>query len=54
LLLRTRDGIPADSFSDETLALLEGLVEAQPDDPTRVVLTRQGRLMANEISTRLE
>jgi len=52
LLLRTSDGIPAESFSDETLQLLDGLVAVHPDDPTRVVLTRGGRLMANEISMR--
>ena len=34
LLLRTRDGVPADSFSDETLQLLDGLVAVHPDDPT--------------------
>jgi putative oxygen-independent coproporphyrinogen III oxidase len=52
LLLRTRDGIARDSFSDSTLAVLEGLVVEHPDDADRVVLTRHGRLMANDISTR--
>lgn len=52
LLLRTRDGIPSDSFSPATLELLDGLVAAHPDTPGHVVLTRRGRLMANEISTR--
>ncbi len=52
LLLRTRDGIPVDSFTAETRVLLDGLLRAHPDDPSRVVLTRAGRLMANEISTR--
>ena len=52
LLLRTRDGIPADSFTAETLALLEGLIVTHPVDPSRVVLTRRSRLMANEISMR--
>jgi oxygen-independent coproporphyrinogen-3 oxidase len=52
LLLRTRDGVPADSFTPETRALLDELVVAHPDDPARLVLTRAGRLMANEISTR--
>lgn len=52
LLLRTRDGIPVDSFTLETLTLLEGLVVTHPVDPSRVVLTRRGRLMANEISMR--
>ena len=52
LLLRTRDGIPRDSFDDDTLVLLDGLVVEHPDDSSRVVLTRRGRLMANEISMR--
>ncbi|MEP6296360.1 MAG: radical SAM family heme chaperone HemW [Ilumatobacter sp.] len=52
LLLRTRDGIPADSFSTATLQLLDGMVVPHPDRPDHVVLTRRGRLMANEISTR--
>jgi putative oxygen-independent coproporphyrinogen III oxidase len=52
LLLRTRDGIPAASFTADTLDLLDGLVEPHPDRPDRVVLTRGGRLMANEISMR--
>ena len=42
LLLRTRDGVPVDSFTAETRALLDGLVVAHPDDPARVVLTRPG------------
>ncbi len=52
LLLRTRDGVPADSFTPDTLALLDGLLVEHPGDPARVVLTRAGRLMANDISTR--
>ena len=52
LLLRTRDGVPTDSFTPDTLALLDGLLVEHPDDPARVVLTRAGRLMANDISTR--
>ena len=52
LLLRTRDGVPADSFTAPTRALLDGLVVPHPDEPSRVVLTRAGRLMANDISTR--
>ena len=52
LLLRTRDGIPADSFAPSTLELLDGLVGPHPDRPDHVVLTRSGRLMANEISMR--
>ncbi len=52
LSLRTRDGIPSDSFTPTTLELLEGLVEPHSDRPEHVVLTRAGRLLANEISTR--
>ncbi len=52
LLLRTRDGIAASSFSVDTLELLDGLVAAHPTRTDHVVLTRAGRLMANEISTR--
>ena len=50
--LRTRDGVPRSTFSAETLDVLDGLVVAHPLDPDRVVLTRAGRLMANDISTR--
>lgn len=53
LILRTRDGIESSAFDAETLELLDGMIEAHPTEPTRVVLTRSGRLMANEISTRL-
>ncbi|MGB3734834.1 MAG: radical SAM family heme chaperone HemW [Ilumatobacter sp.] len=52
LLLRTRDGIPSNSFTPATLELLDGLVEPHPNRPDHVVLTRGGRLMANEISMR--
>ncbi|WP_051063013.1 radical SAM family heme chaperone HemW [Ilumatobacter nonamiensis] len=52
LLLRTRDGVAVDSFTAETRELLAGLVVEHPDDPERVVLTPDGRLMANEISMR--
>ncbi len=47
LQLRMRDGVPLDALDTEGL---EGLVE-QHDD--RWVLTRAGRLLANEISLRL-
>jgi oxygen-independent coproporphyrinogen-3 oxidase len=53
LALRTRDGVPRDSFSPETLDLLEGLLVAHPTAQDRVVLTRSGRLLANDIATRL-
>jgi putative oxygen-independent coproporphyrinogen III oxidase len=47
LALRTRDGVPATALD---VAPLESLVELRGD---RVVLTRAGRLVANDISTRL-
>ncbi|MCU1346903.1 MAG: hemN [Acidimicrobiia bacterium] len=47
LAVRTRDGVPADALDEQDL---EGFVERQGD---RVVLTRAGRLMANEVSLRL-
>ena len=53
LMLRTRDGVARDSFDDATLDLLDGMVLPHPDDADRVVLTRSGRLMANEVSVRL-
>ena len=53
LALRTRDGVMRDAFSDDTLELLDAMVVDHPTDPERVVLTRRGRLMANEVSLRL-
>ncbi|MEY3092256.1 MAG: putative oxygen-independent coproporphyrinogen oxidase, partial [Actinomycetota bacterium] len=50
LAIRMRDGVPDGSFSDHDLAVLDGLVEVRGD---RLVLTRRGRLMANEVSLRL-
>ena len=47
LQLRMRDGVPVDALDGDELP---GLVERRGD---RWVLTRAGRLMANEISTRL-
>jgi oxygen-independent coproporphyrinogen-3 oxidase len=52
LALRTRDGVPEEAFAPETLELLESLVIRHPSAPDRVVLTRAGRLMANEVSMR--
>ncbi len=52
LSLRTRDGVTSSAFTTETIGLLDGLVTRHPDDADRVVLTRTGRLMANDISTR--
>lgn len=53
LAMRTRDGIPADSFDERTRDLLDAHLRAHPEHPTHVVLTRRGRLMADEIATRL-
>ena len=47
LALRTRDGVPVSSLDPDAL---ESLVEQRGD---RIVLTRAGRLVANDISTRL-
>ncbi len=52
LALRTRDGVARDSFDEDTLTLLADWVVPHPADAQRVVLTRAGRLMANEISLR--
>ncbi len=53
LAMRTRDGVPRDAFSADTLDLLDGMLTAHPTNPDRVVLTRSGRLMANDIAVRL-
>jgi putative oxygen-independent coproporphyrinogen III oxidase len=53
LALRTRDGVEREAFSLETLEMLDGMVVDHPTDPARVVLTRHGRLMANDVSMRL-
>lgn len=50
LLIRTREGVPTAAFSPDDRSLLEGLIELHDD---RYVLTRAGRLMANEVSIRL-
>ena len=50
LALRTRDGVPLGALSDEDCAAFEGLVTVAGD---RRVLTRAGRLLANEVSLRL-
>ena len=54
LALRTRDGVPTSSFSSDDRELLADHLEPHPHDADRVVLTRAGRLMANEIATRLD
>ena len=50
LALRTRRGVPVEAFSTVDLDLLDGLVVVEDG---RAVLTRRGRLMANEVSLRL-
>lgn len=50
LALRTRDGVPRDAFDASDIEQLEGLVEWVGD---RWVLTRAGRLLANEVSLRV-
>jgi putative oxygen-independent coproporphyrinogen III oxidase len=50
LSLRTRHGVPSASLDADGLP---GLVEVHPDDATRVVLTVDGRLLANEVALRL-
>jgi hypothetical protein len=42
--------VPGSEVADEVVADLEGLVERRED---RVVLTPEGRLLANEVAIRL-
>ncbi len=53
LVLRTRDGVPRGAFDPSELETLTGILEPHPTDPQRVVLTRRGRLMANDVSARM-
>ncbi|MGV3760306.1 MAG: radical SAM family heme chaperone HemW [Actinomycetota bacterium] len=50
LSLRTRHGVPKDALDADALP---GLVEEHPTDPTRLVLTTRGMLLANEVALRL-
>ena len=50
LSLRTRHGVPASALD---AADLPGLIEPHPTDADRLVLTTQGRLLANEVALRL-
>jgi hypothetical protein len=50
LLVRVRDGVPIGALSVQDREIMSDLV-AQVGD--RLVLTRAGRLMANEVSLRL-
>jgi len=51
LAIRTRDGISAADVPDGFVGQLDGLVAQEGD---RVVLTTEGRLLANEVAIRLE
>ena len=50
LLVRVRDGVPTDALSVQDREMMSDLVVQVGD---RLVLTRAGRLMANEVSLRL-
>lgn len=50
LALRTPRGVPSEAFSDDDRLALHDLVEPVED---RLVLTRSGRLLANEVAVRL-
>lgn len=50
LALRTRHGVPRAALDE---AELPGLVEPHPEDPARLVLTTQGKLLVNEVALRL-
>ena len=51
LAVRTRAGVPVDALDADDRAVLGGLVE---DDDGRLVLTVEGRLLANEVAVRLK
>lgn len=48
--MRVRDGVPLDALSMQDRELMSDLIRQVGD---RLVLTRAGRLMANEVSLRL-
>jgi hypothetical protein len=48
--VRVRDGVPIDALSAQDREVLSDLIMQVGD---RLVLTRAGRLMANEVSLRL-
>ena len=50
LLVRTREGVPVGSFSDADLDEMAELIQRRDD---RIVLTIDGRLLANEVALRL-
>ena len=51
LAVRTRVGVPTDALDADDREVLDGLVE---DDDGRLVLTVEGRLLANEVAVRLK
>ena len=51
LMIRTRRGVPASEVPDGLVEDLSGLIDREDD---RVVLTRDGRFLANEVAIRLE
>ena len=50
LALRTSDGVPIEALTPEDRLELEPLLEVRGDT---VTLTREGRLLANEVAVRL-
>lgn len=50
LMIRTREGVPGSEVADEAIADLPGLIERSGD---RVVLTPEGRFLANEVAIRI-
>jgi hypothetical protein len=50
LLVRVRDGVPINALAEQDRELMSDLIMQVGD---RLVLTRAGRLMANEVSLRL-
>jgi oxygen-independent coproporphyrinogen-3 oxidase len=50
LAVRTPEGVPVQAVPEEQLAALDGLVRRRGE---RYVLTRRGRLLANEVALRL-
>ncbi|MDQ2648149.1 MAG: radical SAM family heme chaperone HemW [Actinomycetota bacterium] len=53
LAIRTRDGVPRTSFTDDDLHELGELLAPVDADGDRVALTVPGRLLANEVALRL-
>ena len=50
LLLRTKEGVPRGAFEAKDIEFMNGMLAPRGD---RLVLTRAGRLMANEVAIRL-